>query len=100
MVTYEVSLQVDDTLVAAVERYMRQTHIPQILATGCFARITFERASPVRFRTRYQARGQGELERYLRDHTEHFRADFLARFPSGVTFAREVWEEVEDWGRK
>ena len=36
MVTYEVTTTVDPRLVEAYERFMRQVHIPDLLATGCF----------------------------------------------------------------
>ena len=97
MVTYEVVLEVEAPLAAALEDYMRRRHIPEILATGCFRRIAFERAGPTRFRTRYEAESQADLDRYLAEHTPRLRADFLAHFPTGVRVSREVWAEVERW---
>lgn len=97
MVTYEVTIDVEPGLAAAFERYMRDEHIPAIFATGCFARIDFEQASTTRFRTRYQAARREDLERYLRDHTAPFRADFAARFPTGAAVAREIWMAQQGW---
>ncbi|HEU4697687.1 MAG TPA: DUF4286 family protein [Gemmatimonadales bacterium] len=103
MVTYEVTLDVDPAVAAAVERYMRATHIPEILATGCFAEIRFERQADregggmLRFRTRYRAARRADLDRYLAQHQAHFRTDFLLHVPSGVTVTRAVWEAVEAW---
>jgi hypothetical protein len=96
-VLYEVTLQVDPSLAAAVEDHMRRDHIPGILRTGCFERIRFDRASPERFRTSYQARSEAELERYLQEHAPSFRAEFQAQFPSGVTLTRETWRPREIW---
>lgn len=100
MIRYEVTLDVDPAVapVDAVERYMRDDHIPAIHRTGCFARIRFERAAPTRFRTAYEARTQEDLDRYLREHTERLREDFQAHFPRGVAVSREVWRELEQWG--
>lgn len=97
MIVYEVLVEVDAAQARALERYMRETHIPQILATGCFRRITFERAAPTRFRTRYEAATPADVDRYLAEHTAAFRADFAAHFPSGVAATREVWETLETW---
>jgi len=97
MILYEVTLQAEPRLSAAVEEYMRSDHIPQIFATGCFRRIRFSLASPHRFRTSYQADGQADLDRYLRDHAPRLRAEFLARFPEGVTLTRETWVQREIW---
>jgi hypothetical protein len=97
MVSYEVTLQIDPALAPSVEEFMRQSHIPDIFATGCFRRILFSRASPSRFRTAYQADGQPDLDRYIRDHAPRFRAEVLARFPEGLTITRETWVEREVW---
>jgi len=97
MISYEVTLQVEPRLAAEVEEYMRQRHIPEIFATGCFRRIRLSLASPNRFRTSYQADGQVELDRYLREHAPRFRADFQTRFPEGITLTRETWVQRETW---
>ena len=98
MFLYEVTLQLDPALSRAVEQHMRREHIPDIFATGCFHRIRFDRASPARFRTSYEAQRESDLERYLRDHAPGFRAVFQQRFPTGVTVTRETWTPLESWG--
>jgi uncharacterized protein DUF4286 len=98
MILYEVTLQVDPSLAATVEEHMRVTHIPAIFATGCFQGIRFDRASPARFRTSYQAETQADLDLYLREYAPRFRAELQAEFPRGVTVMRETWTEREVWG--
>ena len=97
MVLYEVTLQVEPQLAIAVEEYMRQRHIPDIFATGCFSRIRFSLAASNRFRTSYQADGQADLDRYVREYAPRFRAEFQTRFPDGVTLTRETWVQREIW---
>jgi hypothetical protein len=97
MLIYEVTLQVDPNLAQKVEQHMRHEHIPAIFATGCFHQIRFCRASPARFRTSYEARSEGDLNRYLRDHAPALRAELQAHFPEGVTITRETWVEQERW---
>jgi Domain of unknown function (DUF4286) len=98
MPNYEVTLEVDPDRVGEVESYMRTEHIPEILRTGCFSRVTFERSDSGRFRTRYEAASQEALDAYFRDHAERLRQDFRGRFPQGVVPSREVWTEIERWG--
>lgn len=97
MPSYEVTLDVDPPRVGELESYMRTQHIPEILETGYFARITFERSGSGRFRTRYEAASQEALDSYFRDHAERLRDDFRRRFPQGVAPRREVWFEIERW---
>lgn len=97
MIRYEVVLDVDPQLVPGLEDYMRGKHIPEILATGCFLDIRFERAGEGRFRTSYHAATPADLERYLSQHTAGFRASLIQYFPRGVTAIRETWTELESW---
>ncbi len=97
MITYEVTAVVEERLAGAYEHYMREAHIPDVFATGCFQVAIFERSSPGRYRTRYVARSQADLDRYLESHTAALRAEFAAHFPRGVTLSREVWVTVERW---
>ena len=96
---YEVIVAVRADLRERFERYFIDTHIPQILATGCFVDIRFERADSGTFRTVYHAATRADLDRYLAEHTARFRADFLAHFPEGVTPSRENWTELGAWDR-
>jgi uncharacterized protein DUF4286 len=97
MIFYEVTLQVDPSRAAALEHHMRQQHIPAILRTGCFRRIHFDRASPTRFRTSYEAASALDLERYLHDHAPTFRDEFQREFPDGVAVTRETWVQQQVW---
>jgi hypothetical protein len=97
MIAYEVVAEVDERLVGRYEQYMREKHIPEVLATGCFQAAVLACASPGRYRTTYVARTQADLDRYLEAHTAGFRADFAAHFPEGVSLSREVWVTVERW---
>lgn len=98
MAAYEVRVQVREDLAPAFETYMAGKHLPEILATGCFSAIRFERAGPGLYRSRYEAADQASVDRYLAQHTEAFRADFLAHFPEGCAVSREVWDEVARFG--
>jgi hypothetical protein len=97
MIAYEVTADVEERLVGVFERYMRERHIPQVVATGCFQAAIFARSSAGRYRTSYVARTQADLDRYLEAHTGALRADFAAHFPEDVALSREVWVAVERW---
>lgn len=95
MVRYEVRVLVRADLQPAFETYMADKHLPEILATGCFASIRFERSEDGGFRSCYEAASEADLERYLAEHTLRFREDFLAHFPEGCEVRREVWAELK-----
>ena len=97
MVTYEITALVPSHLITAYERYMRERHIPEILETGCFQGAVLTRGAPGRYRIRYEARIEADLERYLAEHAPRLRAEFTSHFPEGVTVSREVWVAVQAW---
>lgn len=97
MIAYEVTAELEEGLIEAYEHYMRERHIPEVLATGCFQAAVLARSGPGRYRSTYLARTQGDLDRYLEQHTAALRADFAAHFPGGVSLGREVWATVERW---
>ena len=65
MVTYEITTVVEPQLAEAYEHYMRREHIPHLMATGCFVSASLARSSAGRYRIRYEAESQAELDRYL-----------------------------------
>lgn len=97
MVTYEITSEVRSDLVERYEAYMRRRHIPELLATGCFAGASFATAAPGRYRVRYEAHDPPALERYLAGHAPRLRAHFEAEFPEGIALSREVWTVLERW---
>jgi hypothetical protein len=102
-VVYEVTATVEAPLAAAYERYLRERHVPDLLATGHFVRAAIARAADddaagvgaaVRYRLRYEAPDAAALARYLAEDAPRLRAEAMARFPAGVTLSRDVWHRV------
>lgn len=96
-VTYEITTVVEPDLVERYERFMRATHIPELLATGCFHGAAFTRSGEGRYRIRYEAPTEAALDRYLAEHAPRLRDHFAAQFPRGITVSREVWLTLETW---
>ncbi|OQR89587.1 hypothetical protein THRCLA_22665 [Thraustotheca clavata] len=100
-VVYEVVVRCELDTTDRLNEYMRNRHLPQILATGCFASIEFEQNSPDSFRTRYKADSQADLDRYLKEHTGEMREDFMAHFPSGIKAVERVnWNVLQTFQRQ
>ncbi len=93
MLIYEITATVRVDPSERYERYMRESHIPDLLVTGYFAGVTMCRADD-RYRVRYET---DDLDGYLDNDAARLRADFLEHFPEGVTVERETWEIVEVW---
>lgn len=97
MLIYEVSGTVDPGLVPEYERYMREQHIPDVLATGSFIGATIVKAGENRYRILYEVADDATLMRYLDEHAPALRSDFARHFPTGVELSRDVWHVLERW---
>lgn len=97
MVTYEVTATVEPRLAQAYERYMREHHIPAVLASGYFRGAAFTRGTPGRYRMRYEAPSEEDLGQYLATCAPGLRENFASSFPAGVTLSREVWVALQTW---
>lgn len=94
MLSYEVTVHLDDlSLARALERYMT-AHVAEVVAAGGFVDGRFERNGDGDYRSRYTVRTREDLDRYVEEHAPRLRADFLEHFPEGVRVARAVWVEV------
>jgi len=97
MIIYEVSGTVSREFVPEYEHYMRERHIPDVLATGSFSGAAMARAGENRYRILYECADDATLRQYLDEHAPALRADFAKHFPMGVELSRDVWHVLERW---
>lgn len=97
MISYEVVADVREELRARYDVFMRDRHIPDVLATGLAVGAQFDRAEDGRYRVRFAFADRASLDKYLLTHVARLRADFIAHFPEGVTLGRDVWSELRKW---
>ena len=95
-VVYEVTAVVEHDIAEGWERYMRERHIPDVLASGWFTRASFARATGGRYLIRYHLASRSDLDRYLNEAAPALRAEFSARYPGGVALTRETWELAQE----
>lgn len=96
-VVYEVTARVDDALAYDYERFMIETHMPDVVRTGCFLHARLDQGGEGQYRAAYQAASQAEVDRYLAEFAPRLREHMTARFPTGVTLSRRVWTERTQW---
>jgi hypothetical protein len=97
MVFYEVTAEPREEIREAYERYMRDKHVDDVLATGCFTGARFCVTQEGRYRASYIAASRDELDRYLETHATRLREDFATHFPDGIALSREVFEVLRAW---
>ena len=93
MIIYEVTAIVDPSIVDEYEKYMREQHISELLATGYFAAAFFAKTEDM-FRIGYHCDSRKDLEAYFANHAGRLRAEMAVRFPEGVEFSRNELEII------
>jgi hypothetical protein len=84
-VLYNVTVSIDPSCEQEWVDWMRSTHIPQVMATGCFlesrfSRVNGEEEGGATYAITYVAYSQEDLDRYSREFAPALQADHAQRF--------------------
>ena len=96
-VVYEITATVQADLAADYEQFMRDEHIPELLATNLFTDAELMSDGNGSFRIVYVCGSRADLESYLTKFAAAMRQKSLDRFPSGVEASRAEWNVLETW---
>lgn len=91
MILYNVTVSIDPSISEEWLEWMRSTHIPDVMATGCFlesriSRVHGEEEGGVTYAITYLSPDQSKLDEYRdkfapalqRDHSQRFEGRFAA----------------------
>ena len=92
---YEVTAVVDEGRTAEFETYMSDEHVPDVLATGCFAAAFFARADGGGYVLGYHVNKPEDMQRYLDKYAARLRQDVVRRFGESVKTSRRMLEIVK-----
>lgn len=101
MILYNVTVSVDNDIESQWLEWMREDHIPNVLATGCFQGHRILRmlndqpdATGATYAVQYELDSMGILDGYLREHAPRLQQDVLEKFGQKCLAFRSVLEEV------
>lgn len=102
MLIYNVTINIDESVHDAWLQWMKERHIPDMLATGKFlqARIcrvlVEEEGGGITYAAQYFTRGRELLQRYYKEDAERLRQDMLVRFRDKFVAFRTELEVIEE----
>ncbi len=81
MILYNVTVSIDPSVEATWTQYMREVHIPEVMATGCFVEARFcrvhgEEEGGVTYATSYFCNDQVTMDLYEKNFAKGLRDDF------------------------
>ena len=97
MIIYNVTINIDNDVHDEWLNWMKDKHIPDMLATGKFTHakmtkiLVEEEMGGTSYSVQYTCQNKATLERYYRENAEEMRKDGLTRFPNKfVAFRTEL----------
>lgn len=102
MILYNVTVSIDESVHQEWLQWMRQTHIPEVLASGCFlesrlSRIQGEAEGGITFSVMYLSPSQEKYDEYQNNHAPALQADHAKKFSGKFAAFRTVLEVVEEF---
>jgi hypothetical protein len=102
MILYNVTVSIDQSVHQEWLQWMRETHIPEVLATGCFlesrlSRIQGEEEGGVTFSVMYLAPSQEKYDEYQQVFAPKLQADHTKRYIGKFAAFRTVLNVVEEF---
>lgn len=100
MIIYNVTVQVHPETAAEWVAWMREVHMPALLATGCFQRCQLSRlleqdeTDGITYSAQYYAADMNRYERYISDYAPAFREETKAKFADRFVAFRSLMEVV------
>ena len=101
MIIYSVTVSIDQEVQAEWVQWMRDVHIPDVMATGYFLENRFAKVllvdeeGGVTYSVQYLCKNMADLQRYQGSHAPRLQADVKAKFDGKFVAFRTVLETVD-----
>lgn len=103
MLIYNVTSNIDESIHNEWLAWMKETHIPQMLATGKFEKATLvkvlieEEMGGVTYSVQYKTPSREALEAYYKEDAPKLRTDIIKKFADNVLTFRTELEIIEEY---
>lgn len=102
MVVYNVTISIDATIAEDWLQWMRDTHIPDVMATGHFrdskiCRVHGEEEGGVTYAIIYTAISEEDLTTYQKQHAPRLQAEHTEKFQGKFASFRTLLSVVQEF---
>src|SRR6218665_3177941 len=99
-IIYNVTVSLDPAIEYDWLQWMRATHIPDVMATGCFlesriSKMNDEETGACTYAMTYVAYSQEHLDAYQKDHAQRLQVDHKQRYDGKFAAFRSTLNVVE-----
>lgn len=102
MIIYNVTVSIDESIHEDWLQWMREVHIPDVMATGHFiesriSRIHAEEQGGLSFAITYVSNSLDEIEQYQKNHAPRLQRDHSGRYAGKFAAFRTYLELIEEF---
>jgi hypothetical protein len=102
MILYNVTVSIDPAIAEEWLAWMRSTHIPEVMATGCFvesrlSRVQGEEEGGVTFAVTYLSPSQEKMDEYQQQHAPVLQKDHAERYAGKFAAFRTILSVIEEF---
>lgn len=102
MIMYNVTVSIDERVHEEWLDWMKSTHIPDVMATGCFvesriSRVHGEEEGGKTFAISYVCKSQEDYDRYQKEHALALQKDHSARYDGRFAAFRTMLTILEEF---
>lgn len=101
MIIYNVTTQADKEIAQAWLQWIKEEHIPEILATGCFSSATVlhllevDETSGLTYAVQYKTESKANYNRYISQHAAILRDKSFEKWGNKFISIRSLMEVVQ-----
>lgn len=104
MILYSVTLNIDHEVHDDWLKWMRESHIPDVMATGRFveahiAKVLGESEGGITYNMQYLAPDMESYHRYVHEDAQALQAEHNARYEGKFVAFRTIIEVIETYGK-
>jgi hypothetical protein len=103
MIVYNVTINIEDEIEQEWLNWMRLTHIPELINTGCFvsARMTKvlveEQMGGKTYSIQYSCNTRADLDKYIDNYAPQLQSNFNKRYKDKFVAFRTIMQVIEDF---
>lgn len=101
MIVYNVTTKVDHSIAAVWLLWMKEEHIPDMIATSCFAKARIlkltetDETDGLTYAVQYEAESKALYNRYIEKYAEALRKRAIEKWGSRIISFRTVMQVVD-----
>jgi len=100
MIIYNVTVKVEPSIAEEWLKWLREEHIPEVIATSCFQEATLlqlldtDESEGLTFASQYRAKDREAVDRYLEKYAEDLRAKGTSRWGNQFVAFRSLLKVI------